>query len=261
MVALERQKYIINYLKEHQVASTKRLGELMNVSLSTVRRDLRDLENQGLLMKTHGGVKRADSTSSILYHDTKWTSKPDTALEEKDAIARKASEFINSNDIIFIGAGMTCNLLCKYITESHKSNITVVTTNITAVMELASNPQVSVLLLGGNIHTETNHIETIGEYTSDALAKLYFDKVFFTVDGVDLHYGYSIINRAQLPLYGYLFQNTRQAFLLANTGKFDRRTFTYLCNLDEVDTVIVNSDVPQAYLEYYQEKGIEVYMV
>ena len=111
MVALERQKYIINYLKEHQVASTKRLGELMNVSLSTVRRDLRDLENQGLLMKTHGGVKRADSTSSILYHDTKWTSKPDTALEEKDAIARKASEFINSNDIIFIGAGMTCNLL------------------------------------------------------------------------------------------------------------------------------------------------------
>ncbi len=165
MVALERQKYIINYLKEHQVASTKRLGELMNVSLSTVRRDLSDLEDQGMLMKTHGGVKRAEAASSILYHDTKWTPKPDSALKDKEGIARKASEFINSNDIIFIGAGMTCNLLCKYITESGKSNITVVTTNITAVMELASNPAGFCIALGRQYpHRDKPHRNHRGIY-------------------------------------------------------------------------------------------------
>ena len=166
MVALERQKYIINYLKENQVVSTKRLGELMNVSLSTVRRDLHDMEDQGLLTKTHGGAKSLEPSSDSLCCETRWTPTPDPALADKEAIARKAASFIESSDIIFIGAGMTCNLLCKYITESGKANLTIVTTNLTAVIELAANPQVSVLLLGGNIHTETNHIETIGEYTS-----------------------------------------------------------------------------------------------
>ncbi|MDC7287236.1 DeoR/GlpR family DNA-binding transcription regulator [Blautia schinkii] len=258
MLALERQKFIVNYLNTNKIASTKQLSELTGASLATLRRDLHVLSQQGLIMKTHGG---AQSVPSDIPAQSSLTvsADSDSSITDKDSIAKKASQFITSNDIIFIGAGITCNLLCKYINASQKKDITVVTTNITAVVELASNPGISVLVLGGNIHVGTNHIETLDEYTVHTLEKLYFDKVFFTVDGVDLNYGYSIINRAQLPLYNHLITNSRQVYLLANNAKFNKRTFTHLCDLDVIPNVILNTSVEQNYLDYYREHNINVF--
>lgn len=261
MLALERQKYIIDYLNSNKIATTKQLSELTNASLATLRRDLNVLEKKGLLIKTHGGAQSVTTLHNSQQGCLSTMESNDSSLFDKDLIAKKASEFVNSNDIIFIGAGMTCNLLCKYINESAKENITVVTTNITAVLELASNPRISVLVLGGNIHVGTDHIETLDEYTVQTLEKLYFDKVFFTVDGVDLNYGYSIINRAQLPLYNHLLENSQQVYLLVNNAKFDKRTFTYLCNLDAIKNVILNSCVRQDYLDYYKELNVNIYSV
>lgn len=260
MLALERQKIILNQLNADQVTTTKHLSDITGASLATLRRDLNDMEQQGLLKRTHGGAQITDS-ASICAGNTDITSEFDAYLKYKDSIARKASEFINTNDIVFVGAGMTCNLLCKYVNESKKENITIVTTNITAVIELAFNPNISTLLLGGNVHAGKNHLETLDEYTVQTLEKLYFDKAFFTVDGIDLNYGYSIINRAQLPLYHHLIQNSRNSYLLANEGKFNKRTFTHLCDLDAVSNIIANSSIERAYSSYYKEHGINVYTV
>ena len=257
MLALKRHQMILEYLNLHKAATTKQLSELTNASLATLRRDLNYLAQQGLLKKTHGGaqacpeesVPEISSVSSLQY---------DPDLSNKDAIAKKAAELVHSGDIIFIGAGMTCNLLCRYINDYSPERLTVVTTNVTAVMELAQNPNISTLLLGGNIHTGTNHIETLDEYTIQSLEQLYFHKAFITVDGIDLTCGYSIINRAQLPLYHHLLQNSRELYLLANNGKFGRRTFTHFCDLSDISRVITNPSVPGNYLEYYREHGVDV---
>lgn len=260
MLAVERQKKILDYLKTNNIATTNELSALTGASLATLRRDLNSMDHQGLLIKTHGGAQKL----SAQIPDAGYSStilESDSCLELKNAIAKKASELIRSNDIVFIGAGMTCNLLCRYLNISDKEGITVVTTNVTAVMELAYNPRISVLLLGGNIHTGTNHVETLDEYTVQTLEKLYFDKAFFTVDGIDLNYGYSIINRAQLPLYNHLIENSSQIYLLANDGKFNKRTFTYLCNMESIPNIITNSSVEKSYLTYYQEHDINVFTV
>ena len=257
MLAIKRHQMILEYLDIHKTATTKQLGELTNASLATLRRDLNHLAQQGLLKKTHGGaqacpeesVPEISSVSSLQY---------DPDLSNKDAIAKKAAELVHSGDIIFIGAGMTCNLLCRYINENNPEKLTVVTTNVTAVTELARNPNISTLLLGGNIHTGTNHIETLDEYTVQSLEQLYLDKVFITVDGIDLTYGYSIINRAQLPLYNHLLRNSKELYLLANEGKFDKRTFTHFCDLKDIRNVITNPSIQPNYLDYYREQGIHV---
>ena len=257
MLASEREKIILEYLTSHEIATTKFLCELTGASIATIRRDLNFMEKQGLLKKTHGG---AQSIAPKSYHGCLSPSLDfDPYLKSKELIAKKASEFISTGDIIFIGAGMTCNLLCKYISE--KENITVVTTNVTAVMELVTNPNISILLLGGNIHLGKNHIETLDEYTIQALDKLYFDKVFFTVDGIDLNTGYSIISRAQLPLYNHLITNSKLIYLLADEVKFDKRTFTHLCNLDEIPNLITNSQIPSDYFSYYKEHEIGIFTV
>lgn len=267
MLALERHKVILDYLEKNQIASTKFLSDLTHASLATVRRDLNELDSQGLLTKNHGGAQyivpkeaplslpASTETGSCALHYS------DPYYSYKDAIAKRSVEFISSNDIIFIGAGLTCNLLCRYINQGCCENITIVTTNITAVLEFADNPHVSILLLGGNVHMGTNHIETLDEYTVQSLKKLYFDKVFITVDGIDLNYGYSIINRAQIPLYNHLICNSKQIYLLANDGKYDKRTFTQWCGLECIPNVVTNNSVNQQYLDYYQQHNIKVFSV
>lgn len=260
MLAIERHQMILDYLNAHITASTAELSRLTGASLATLRRDLNHLAKQGLLIKTHGGAQALQPEPGS-YSAASFHPEADQFLSYKDAIARKAASLISTNDIIFIGAGMTCNLLCKYINQSSAENLTVVTTNVTAVIELAQNPNISTLLLGGNIHPGTNHIETLDEYTIASLEKLYFDKTFITVDGIDLTYGYSIINRAQLPLYNHLLHNSKEIYLLANEGKFDKRTFTYFCDLNQIPNVIANAVMEQKYLDYYKENGINVITV
>lgn len=260
MLALERQKIILKYLASNEVITTKYLSELTGASLATLRRDLTLMDRQGLLKKTHGGAQSLQ-TAPVHLNASPLALEFDPYMKYKDAIARRAVEFIDSNDIIFIGAGMTCNLLCKYLNESGKESITIVTTNITGILEVAQNANISTLLLGGNVHAGVNHLETLDEYTIQSLEKLYFNKVFITVDGIDLNYGYSIINRAQLPLYNYLLQNSYQIYLLANEGKFNKRTFTLWGSLNDVPNVITNSCIDQRYLLYYKENGINVFPV
>lgn len=260
MLALERQKIILEYLDLHEVATTKQLCELTNASLATLRRDLTLMEQQGLLKRTHGGAQSILETPA--HSGIEQTSSHfDPYLSFKDTIAKKAADFVNTNDIIFIGAGMTCNLLCKYIKIRNPEKLTVVTTNITAAIELSSNPNIDTLLLGGNIHVGTNHIETLDEYALQSREQLYFDKAFITVDGIDLIHGYSIINRAQLPLYHHLIRNSQQLYLLANDEKFDKRTFTHFCELDAIPNIITNSGIAQSYLDYYEEHDIQVVTV
>lgn len=263
MLALERQKIILDYLASNEIATTKCLSELTHASLATLRRDLNTLNRQGLLKKTHGGAQYLplDSVQRPPDSHTQQVLDFDPFLAYKDAIAQKAIEFIHPNDTVFIGAGMTCNLLCRYLKQSDIENITVVTTNITASMELVSNPKIATLLLGGTVHRGTNHVETLDEYTLQSLKALYFDNAFFTVDGVDLNYGYSIANRAQIPLYHYLIQNSGTVYLLANDGKFNKRAFSYLCDLNKVSNVITNASVSQSYLAYYRANSIKVYTV
>lgn len=255
MLATEREQIILNYLSSNQLATTGFLSELTGASIATVRRDLNSMSKKGLIAKTHGGAKRIEKET--LAERLKNFMEYDPYINEKEQIAHIASDFVLPGDIIFIGAGTTCNLLTRYLKT--KENITIVTTNLTAVIELINAPNISIIVLGGNVHIGTNHIETLDEDTVNALNKLYFDKVFFTVDGVDMTSGYSIINKSQLPLYNHLINNSKTLYLLADKSKFDKRTFTHLCGIDEFKNIITNPSTEPRYLEYYSSKGINCF--
>lgn len=271
MLAVEREKKILDYLSENHVATTQSLCDLTDASLATIRRDLNTLSERGLLLRTHGGAQVISHTetpaavSSVSGGNDviSGLTLPDyintPQYQYKNAIAAKAVDFIHSNDIVFIGAGVTCTLLCRHLNNSNRKNVTVVTTNITGVLELARNPRITTFLLGGTVHRVTNHIETLDDYTLQSLSKLFFDKAFFTVDGIDLYNGYSIINHAQLQLFHYLLENTSKIYMLASEGKYDKRTFTYLCDLDAIPYVIANECIRDEYRNYYQTHGVTLY--
>lgn len=256
MFAAEREQLILSYLNEHELASTSTLAQVTETSIATVRRDLNSMSERGLIKKTHGGAQRISSMSSFPAISAAPTGC-DSITNPKEYLAKTASHLINSGDVIFLGAGETCTYLAKYI--KNKENITVVTTNLNAVFELTGSSNISILLLGGDIHVGANYVETLGEDVLTPLHKLYFDKVFFTINGADLGYGYSIFSRMQLHLYNYLIDHCHDCYLLINDEKFGKRTFIQFCDLDKIPNIIAQPSLPKEYYEYYSSHNINLY--
>jgi DeoR/GlpR family transcriptional regulator of sugar metabolism len=252
MYSDERKTAILQYVANNGITPVSSLLGITGSSIATLRRDLRQLIEENLIDKSHGTVKlrRADAAGGVPVAD-------DPCSEAKDRIARVAATLVNDGDRLFIGAGRTCMYLTRYF--SQKENLVVVTTNLNAVMELAREKRHSMVLLGGAIHVGAHYVETLDEYTVDSLRNLYFDKVFITVNGIDLNYGYSIDNRQQVPLYRHLLDNASDFFLLADGSKYDKRAFALFCEMDKIRNVVVSPDMNPAYTDYYEKNGIRVY--
>ena len=247
----EREQMILNYLQANKMATTSVLTELTGASAATVRRDLNNLKKNGFVIKVHGGAKCVDSAGPF-------TQKKSLGAcpNEKNEVALIAQKIIEPGNIVFLGAGVTNTLISRYIKD--KENLLVITTNINAVLELSCSKTITVLLLGGQINYCENHIETLDENTLQSVNKYFFDKAFITVDGIDLTEGYSIISRLQIPLYHYLLQNCKQFYLVADSGKFDKRAFTHFCGINDIPNIITNVNTDRKYLNYYKNNGINV---
>ncbi len=254
MIYSERERAISEHLRQHRAASTEALAALCGTSLATARRDLNAMALKGLLEKKHGGAEvlgpaHASAAQTVL-------SDQDPHLAEKDEIAAIASGLVNSGDTIFLGAGKTCTLLARYIRNIE--NVKVVTTNINAIVELSVTNKASMLLLGGDIHVGKNYIETLDEYTLRSLEKFYFDKVFLTVDAVDMEYGYSITYRLQLMLYEYLMLHSAEFHMMMGKSKFGKRAFIRFCDMKRIPSVITNPDLDSEYLDFFRDNGIRL---
>lgn len=254
MIASERERLILEHLRQHKVITTETIAQLTGASLSTARRDLKTLGVKGLLEKKHGGAKAIQDASRGTGHQS---AEDDPHLAEKDRIAAVAAGLVREGDTVFLGAGKTCTLLARFIRDI--DNLKVVTTNINSIIELAASDKVSMLLLGGDIHVGRNYIETLDEYTLRSLEKYYFDKVFITVDGVDLEYGYSINFRLQVMLYEYLLDHSKEFYMMVGNHKLDKRAFIRFCGMDRPRRVITTPDLNPKYMAYFRENGIAVY--
>lgn len=252
MFRVEREKIVLDRLQNGDAVSPKELAALTGASEVTIRRDLCLLEERGLIRRWHGCAQLAGVEESA------WAkSSAGRSYAEKEEVARIAAEHVNDGDNIFLGAGTTCTLLARHLKQ--KKNLTVMTPNLDAVMELKHIKSVRVSILGGEVQVETNYVETLDEYILAVLYRLYFDKSFITVNGIDFDYGYSILKQQQLPLYHHLMENSATFYVIADSGKFNRRAFVHLCEMDAVKNVVTSRRVRERYAAEFASRGIDVF--
>lgn len=249
-----RQELILNLIEKQGRADLGELMEVTGASPATIRRDLSELEKKGFLQRCRGGASAPEKGRRMAGY----VSLPDPFMTEKEVIARRAVEEIRTGDHVFVGAGMTGNLLCRFLRDTETENVTVVTSSVTAVLELASDPRFSIILLGGRIHAGSNHVETLDEFTVENLSQFYFNKAFFTVDGAELEYGYSIQNRSELILYRYILRHSEKVYLMLGSSKIRVKTFTRFARLEEIPHVISDEGLSEEYRRCYEESGVEL---
>jgi DeoR family transcriptional regulator of aga operon len=246
----ERHKYILDTLAKEGFVRVLDAAKHLDVTTVTIRKDLKILEERGLLYRTHG------SASPVNPHmkDRAVSEKEKIFPEEKRRIAIEASKLIEEDDYIIINTGSTISAFAENMQA--KGRLTVVSASIKASMILSGRDDINVIQLGGNLRKRS--MSVIGNFATDILKDITCSKVFLGVDGVDPEFGVTTSNIEEAELNRAMMNSALKTILLIDSSKFGRKGFGKICSLDKVDVIITDAAAPDSIMKDIEELGIEI---
>ncbi len=251
MLAKERQQEIITRLKANGAITVAELAQSFSVSLETVRRDLLLMEKEGLLSRVHGG---AVSIGEMMpYHPLACRNQEQST--QKSALARNAVAFVNEGDYIAIGTGSTPIHFAQEL-KKQLSRLTVVTYSLDVFETLKDVPGFQIILTGGTFVPEERAFQ--GQLTLDTLDSLHVQKAFVFPSSVSLEHGICGYEQTLYPLQQKLLHCCDQAFILADSSKFERTALFKVSDMHQEYIYITDPELPQQLQRLYQENGFTV---
>lgn len=243
MLTEERQQQIIQLVQQNNIVKLHELTKLLQASESTIRRDLQDLEDQGLLKRIHGGAQK----SNHLLQEADMSQKTTVHTLEKQAIAKLASQQIAAEDVLYLDAGSSTLALIDFLPTDQ--NIQVVTNSVQHAARLIDRG-IQTIILGGKIKLSTQ--ATLGYAAVAQLAHYRFTKVFLGTNGIDLAAGITTPDPEEASLKHQAIRHGECAYILADSSKFGQITFTHFANLEDV--TIITSPLDLTNLAEYQSR-------
>lgn len=251
--AEERKQGILDALLRENRIYVSELSQTYDVSEVTIRKDLKELEERGVLRRIHGGASTlvdkgaVESTLDVLAR---------THVEEKKKIARRAYQFLQDGDSILMDASTTVKELALLIRDGSKKDLTVITTAIEVSRELASCEHVQIIQIGGLVRRSL--ITVMGPLTTANLAGLHADKAFVGVNGVDPVHGLSTQHMLECEVKKNIIEASTQSFVLADASKMRCVALGTICPTNRVDFIITDDGVSAAFVEELEDSGVEV---
>ena len=246
----ERKQRILDYLNKYSRGSVQELSQETGVSESTIRRDLKELEEANLLKRTHGG---AISLQSVRF-EAPYQDKEDHLLEEKERIARKAAAMIQEGDAILLDSGTTTLQIAKEI--KHFSNIKVITNSLMVLNELKNNRGIELSIAGGMLRPDT--LAFVGPMTEQSLNMVRVDKAFLAINGLDLQEGLTTPNIVEASTKRKMINIAKQVILVADHSKLGHVYYSRVADLSEMDHLITDSSIPDNFRQKLLQLDLDV---
>ncbi|MCL1896011.1 MAG: DeoR/GlpR family DNA-binding transcription regulator [Clostridiales bacterium] len=228
---IRRQK-IVDIVNEHGSISCVDLSRIFSVTPETIRRDLASLQEQGAVIRTHGGA-----IACIEFNMLPSELRKQEHFEQKLAIARRAASFIDEKDVIFLDAGTTVSLVCEFLPQDRE--IFVVTNSSECVAKLADKENITLISTGGVLHRKTKAFT--GENAMNTLKSAALNKAFISAFAVSEKYGVMDSNVDEASLNRVALEKAAEAFLLADASKFGKIAYINVCPIDAISTIITDS--------------------
>lgn len=233
MVPYERQTKILESLQLEELLKIEDLHKKMpDISISTLRRDLKELEKNGKIVMLTGGAAKLATPGLELSIATKQTLHS----KEKEKIAELAAALINEGEVIYLDSGTTCTALLNKII--HKK-ISIVTTNA-SVLNVPEDTVAEITILGGKLNPRISSLN--GPLTDENIQKFYFDKAFLGANGVDPKRGVSTPDLVEATKKQNVIKNARKAYLLCDSSKFYQNATVKAFDLAAVTIVTDKED-------------------
>lgn len=233
MFAEERKTEIVQLVKQGKPVTVTSLSQRFGVSESTVRRDLQELEDNGLIQRTHGGAISVQTGFEMSFQE-----KEVYSLTEKQEIAALAAGLVNDGETVMLDSGTTTLEIARLLCGKH---ITVATNSMDIAQVFTDDPAVETVVLGGSLRKNTRSL--VGYLTNDALRRMYFDKVFIAANGLDIDFGITTPNLTEAETKRYMLQAAKEKILVADHSKIGQRSLCLICGLQELDMLITDSGI------------------
>ena len=247
----ERIHQIHELLIEKKRISLDELCENFGVSKNTIRRDINELEEQGIIQKVYGGIVLKEAEIMSLEP---FSAREIRNINEKKKIAAVAAALVNDGEVIYIDSGTTTMHLLPHLAE--KNFLTIVTASV-YVLELATRySNLNVIATGGNLQPPIKAL--VGPSVLDCIRNYNFSKIFLASTGITIEHGATNASPLECEVKRELVRKSCAKYLLVDNSKFDVASLMTYSNLTDLDNIITDKNPTEKYLDYFKEKAINL---
>ncbi|MBO8196852.1 DeoR/GlpR family DNA-binding transcription regulator [Streptomyces smyrnaeus] len=253
MSAAERQRQIVGTARRLGSVEVAQLAEELGVAKETVRRDLRVLEEHGLLRRTHGGaypVESAGFETTLAYRTT-------MHVPEKRRIASAAVELLGDAETVFIDEGFTPQLIAEALPRDRQ--LTVVTASLPVASVLATAGDFTVLLLGGRVRGGT--LAAVEHWTTKMLAGFVIDLAFVGANGISREHGLTTPDPAVSEVKAQAMRAARRRIFAGLHTKFGAVSFCRFAEVGDFEALVTSTSLPAPEAHRYAMRGPQVIRV
>ena len=248
MVVEDRRERILQVVRKQGFAALPELARELDVSESTVRRDLAQLEREGAAKRTHGGVFYTGASPGLSHFEQRQAGEWD----KKSAIAAAAAELIQDGDTILLDGGTTTYELARLLVGRP---LQVVTNSLPVANLFVAEPSTDLIIAGGYVHPRTGVI--YGRYTDDMLKTLNVRRAVLSAAGVNTKGVYNN-NLLLVETEQSMMGSADEVILVADSTKFGCQSLAHVCQLGDFDKVVTDQEITEDWRSRIIASGVEL---
>jgi DeoR/GlpR family transcriptional regulator of sugar metabolism len=230
MMAEERRTQILEIVRSAGRVKVNQLTKRFKTSAVTIRNDLNELHQRGLVLRSHGGAVLPDK----ILRESPVVERLKAYSDEKRRIGAMAVSLIHDGETIILDSGTTTLEIARQMKEMQ--GLQVITNGVNIAAELLDAHDVKVFIVGGTVRGESASIS--GRFTEEMFDQFSADKLFLSGAGCDLDFGVSGANLEETMVNRAMLRIAREIILVADSSKFSKRSMTRIASFSEIDTVI-----------------------
>jgi DeoR family transcriptional regulator, aga operon transcriptional repressor len=247
----DRASDIRTYLFENGQTPVVRLAEVLGTSLATMRRDLTEMEQAGLVERLHGAARIAQAA----LHEVGFKARENTNLAAKRAVALAACPLIRPGSTILLDAGTTVLQLARHIRLT-RLPVTVFTNGLAVAQELADVPEVTLCLLGGRLRAE--NLSMIGPLADAMLRGLWFDQLFLGASAISADGWITSYDAEEAQANASMVARSAQVIILADHAKFGPRATYSVIRMSGGERLITDRAPPADFMRFGDQVGLQL---
>lgn len=250
----ERQQHIIQLLEHKGEVQLSQLKDIFpEVSMMTLRRDLISLENEGHLIRTHGGAVSVKKISGSGGEEDSYSRRAGENIEAKVKLVEKVVTMVEKGRSIYFDAGSTLMCLVKMLPDE---NFSIITSGTNIAIELLKKVRPSVVTLGGTINRNT--LSVSGPNAMSFLDTVNIDLAFMAASGFSIDSGFTVSNIYECELKRKVIKRAKKVIMLMDSSKLNKTLpFTY-ASLEDIDLLVCEKPFPQDVLSEASRYGVEI---
>lgn len=249
MLSLERQRRLLQHLRQHGSGNVLELASTLGVSASTVRRDLNEMNERGLLTRVHGGASVLDTDVEPVL-----SSRTAEHSEQKRRIGAAAAARVPDGATVLITGGTTTEAMLPFLGE--RDGLTVLTNGLNIAYQLSRYPNVSVVVLGGVLRHD--EMSLLGPIAEQVLGEFHVDIAFSSAFGIHADDGMSASDVNEAGTDRRMLASANSLVLLADSSKFGRRGPVRVASVEQISCLVTDDAAPKDDLDRLRRHGVEV---